>query len=87
MVSMDAAQGVRLMKMVEPGVTIPIHYDDYEVFASGVAEFEGEVGREKVDGGGVVILERREAFEFRVRGEVGRRREEEAYFGGGWSSP
>lgn len=88
MVSMDAAQVVRLMKLVEPEVTIPIHVDDYEVFGSGVEEFCGEVARERVgvDGKGkVVVLERRECFRFRVRGEVGRSRGEEVYFGGGTS--
>ncbi|OKO90292.1 hypothetical protein PENSUB_13425 [Penicillium subrubescens] len=43
MVSMDAAQGVRLMKLIEPEVTIPIHVDDYEVFGSGIGEFWGEL--------------------------------------------
>jgi hypothetical protein len=40
---MDAGQGVRLMKLIEPEVTIPIHVDDYEVFYSGVGEFCEEV--------------------------------------------
>jgi L-ascorbate metabolism protein UlaG (beta-lactamase superfamily) len=88
MVSMDGAQGVRLMKLIEPEVTIPIHVDDYEVFGSGIGEFWGEVEREKrgrLDEK-IVVLGRRECFRFRVRGEVGRMRGEKVYFGGG-SSP
>lgn len=86
MVNMDAAQGVRLMKLIEPEVTIPIHVDDYEIFASGVGEFWREVERERgrLDEK-VVLLGRRECFRFRVRGEVGRMRGEEVYFGGGRS--
>ncbi|OOQ87037.1 hypothetical protein PEBR_19091 [Penicillium brasilianum] len=82
MVSMDAAQGVRLMRMIEPDVTIPIHYDDYEIFASGLEEFTKEVAKSGLEGR-VVVLERRESYRFRVRGEVWRARSEEAYFGGG----
>lgn len=81
MVTMDAAQAIRLMRLIEPGVTIPIHYDDYEVFASGLGEFTGEVEKSGLEGA-VVVLERRESYRFRVRGEVGRARSEEAYFGG-----
>lgn len=82
MVSMDAAQGVRLMRMIEPDVTIPIHYDDYEIFASGLEEFTKEVTKSRLEGR-VVVLERRESYRFRVRGEVWRARSEETYFGGG----
>ncbi|KAI2864782.1 hypothetical protein CBS63078_5529 [Aspergillus niger] len=34
MVTMDAKQGVELIKLIRPQVTIPIHYDDYDVFAT-----------------------------------------------------
>jgi L-ascorbate metabolism protein UlaG (beta-lactamase superfamily) len=29
MVTMDAAQGIQLVHLIKPDVTIPIHYDDY----------------------------------------------------------
>lgn len=81
MVTMDGAQGVHLMRLIEADVTIPIHYDDYEVFASGVGDFMEEVERAGPEGS-VVVLDRWECYRFRVRGEVGRGRSEEAYFGG-----
>lgn len=39
-VTMDAAQGVDLLRRVRPRQVVPVHYDDYRVFASGLAEFE-----------------------------------------------
>ncbi|KAK4197944.1 beta-lactamase-like protein [Triangularia verruculosa] len=68
MVTMDGAQGVRLMKMMgPPDVTIPIHYDDYDVFLSRLDDFKKEV-----DGAGlrdkVVYLDRGEEYRFQVRG-------------------
>lgn len=81
MVTMNGAQGLQLMRLIEAGVTIPIHYDDYEVFARKVGDFTGEVERAGPEGV-VVVLDRGECYRFRVRGEVGRGRSEEAYFGG-----
>jgi L-ascorbate metabolism protein UlaG (beta-lactamase superfamily) len=40
LVTMDAAQGVELMRIVQPRRAIPIHYDDYTVFKSPLAEFQ-----------------------------------------------
>jgi L-ascorbate metabolism protein UlaG (beta-lactamase superfamily) len=34
MVTMVAEQGLQLIQLIQPDVTIPIHHDDYEVFAS-----------------------------------------------------
>ncbi|KAJ5174263.1 uncharacterized protein N7482_000140 [Penicillium canariense] len=82
MVSMDATQGVQMMRLIGADVTIPIHYDDYAVFASPVEDFAREVERAGL-GGKMVLLERMESYAFRVREEVGRAREEETYFGGG----
>jgi hypothetical protein len=47
-------------------VTIPIHFDDYDVFASPLEDFKKEVekaGFEK----GVVYLDRGEAYGFTVK--------------------
>jgi L-ascorbate metabolism protein UlaG (beta-lactamase superfamily) len=38
-VTMDAAQGVDFLHRVEPAAAIPVHYDDYGVFRSTLAEF------------------------------------------------
>ncbi|KAL4928027.1 MBL fold metallo-hydrolase [Aspergillus undulatus] len=68
MVTMDAKQGVELMQLVKPDVTIPIHYDDYDVFASGLDDFKGAVEKAGL-GGGVVYLDRGEEYRFAVRDE------------------
>ncbi len=66
MVTMDAEQGVKLMQLVKPDVTIPIHYDDYDVFLSPLEDF-----KKKVDEVGwsekVVYLDRGEEYRFAVR--------------------
>lgn len=67
MVTMDAQQGLRLMQLVEPDVTIPIHFDDYDVFLSPRKDFEEAVEKDG-RGKGVVYLERGEEYRFEVRG-------------------
>ncbi|KAL4862615.1 hypothetical protein BDV12DRAFT_178591 [Aspergillus spectabilis] len=66
MVTMDAKQGVQLMQLIKPDVTIPIHYDDYDVFASSLQDFKTEVERGGL-GGGVLYLDRGEEYRFKVR--------------------
>lgn len=66
MVTMDAKQGVELLRLIKPDVTIPIHYDDYEVFASPLEDFQKLVQQEGL-GGGVVYLDRGEKYQFCVR--------------------
>ncbi|KAI0862894.1 Metallo-hydrolase/oxidoreductase [Xylaria cubensis] len=71
MVTMDARQGVELMRLLNPDLTIPVHFDDYSVMLSPLSDFKDEVGRM---GEGwsdrVVYLERGEQFRFRVRGSM-----------------
>ncbi|KAK5652860.1 hypothetical protein OQA88_9526 [Cercophora sp. LCS_1] len=67
MVTMDAAMGVKLMRLVEPEVTVPVHFDDYSVMVSGLEEFVKEVEKEGL-GGKVVCLRRGEEYRFEVRG-------------------
>jgi L-ascorbate metabolism protein UlaG (beta-lactamase superfamily) len=66
MVTMDAEQGVQLMKLINPDVTIPIHYDDYDVFLSPLSDF-----RKAVEEAGlsdkVVYLDRKDRFDFMVK--------------------
>ncbi|KAL4758245.1 MBL fold metallo-hydrolase [Aspergillus foveolatus] len=66
MVTMDGKQGVELMQLVKPDVTIPIHYDDYDVFASPLSDFKEQVEKAGL-GGGVVYLDRGEEYRFAVR--------------------
>lgn len=66
MVTMDAKQGVELMQLVRPDVTIPIHFDDYDVFASPLEDFQKLVKEQGLDGS-VVYLDRGEKYQFCVR--------------------
>jgi L-ascorbate metabolism protein UlaG (beta-lactamase superfamily) len=43
LLTMDADQGVQLLRMVEPGAAIPIHYNDYVAFKSPLEDFERAV--------------------------------------------
>ncbi|KAF9893939.1 hypothetical protein FE257_008910 [Aspergillus nanangensis] len=67
MVTMDAKQGVELMRCIRPDVTLPIHNDDYEVFVSSLEDFRNEVEQAGLQGG-VVYLDRGEEYRFRVKG-------------------
>jgi len=42
-VTMDAEQGVEMIRTVRPEVAIPIHYDDYDVFKSPIEDFKKAV--------------------------------------------
>jgi L-ascorbate metabolism protein UlaG (beta-lactamase superfamily) len=42
-VTMDGRDGVQLMQIVQPKHAIPIHYNDYDVFKSPLADFAREV--------------------------------------------
>nr|OQO24538.1 hypothetical protein B0A51_06787 [Rachicladosporium sp. CCFEE 5018] len=66
MVTMDAEQGIGLMKLIGADVTIPIHFDDYDVFLSPLEDFKKAVERENL-GEKVVYLDRGEEFKFRVK--------------------
>jgi L-ascorbate metabolism protein UlaG (beta-lactamase superfamily) len=37
--TMDGRQGNELVRLIEPGLAVPIHYDDYPVFRSPLADF------------------------------------------------
>lgn len=39
MVTMDAEQGVEALRTIGPRTTVPIHYDDYDVFTSSLQDF------------------------------------------------
>jgi L-ascorbate metabolism protein UlaG (beta-lactamase superfamily) len=39
LVTMDAAQGAEFVELLEPRVTVPVHYDDYGVFKSPLSDF------------------------------------------------
>lgn len=66
LLTMDARQGVKLLRKIEPQVAIPIHYNDYTVFTSPLEDF-----RREVDAAGlsdrVVYLAHGEMYEFTAR--------------------
>lgn len=43
LVTMDAGQGTDLVELIEPGVVVPVHYDDYGVFRSPLEDFVTEM--------------------------------------------
>lgn len=45
MVTMDGKQGLEAMRIVDPAVAIPIHYNDYDVFKSPLSDFQGEIAK------------------------------------------
>ncbi|KAL6874707.1 Metallo-hydrolase/oxidoreductase [Trichoderma novae-zelandiae] len=66
MVTMDGKQGIQLIHLIQPDVTIPIHYDDYDVFLSPLSEFKDKVEQEGLRER-VVYLNRGDQYRFTVR--------------------
>jgi L-ascorbate metabolism protein UlaG (beta-lactamase superfamily) len=66
MVTMDAEQGVQLMQLINPDLTIPIHYDDYDVFLSPLDDFKKAVHAAGLDSK-VVYLDRKDQYKFNVK--------------------
>ncbi|MCJ1450975.1 hypothetical protein MMC28_001309 [Mycoblastus sanguinarius] len=70
MVTMDAEQGVKLVQMIGPDLTIPIHYDDYDVFLSPLSDFKAAMEAAGL-GEKVVYLDRKDSYRFQVKGAGG----------------
>ncbi|KAL9023197.1 MAG: hypothetical protein Q9196_007346, partial [Gyalolechia fulgens] len=68
MVTMDAEQGLGLVKLINPDLTIPIHYDDYDVFLSPLDDFKKKM-EEAGLGNKVVYLDRKDEYKFNVKGK------------------
>ena len=49
-VTMDARQGADLVELLRPSVVVPVHYDDYSRFSSGLGDFVAEVTARRVPG-------------------------------------
>ncbi|KAK4970503.1 hypothetical protein LTR66_011556 [Elasticomyces elasticus] len=65
MVTMDAKQGIELVRLINPDMTIPIHYDDYDVFLSPLDDFK-KVMEEAGLSQKVVYLDRKDQYKFKV---------------------
>lgn len=66
MVTMDAKQGIELVRLINPDLTIPIHYDDYDVFLSPLSDFK-KVMEEAGLSQKVVYLDRKDQYKFAVK--------------------
>ena len=50
LVTMDARQGTDLVELLRPGLTVPVHYDDYGMFRDPLGAFVQEVARRRAPG-------------------------------------
>ena len=50
LVTMDAQQGADLVELLQPGVTVPVHYDDYGLFKDPLGNVVREVARRRLPG-------------------------------------
>jgi L-ascorbate metabolism protein UlaG (beta-lactamase superfamily) len=50
LVTMDATQGADFVELMDPRVVVPVHYDDYSVFRSPLADFRAEMNRRQWPG-------------------------------------
>ncbi|KAF2842927.1 Metallo-hydrolase/oxidoreductase [Patellaria atrata CBS 101060] len=66
-VTMDAKQGVQLLQLIQPDITIPIHFDDYSVMLSPLEDFKKAV-KEAGLSNKVVYLERKDRYRFGING-------------------
>jgi L-ascorbate metabolism protein UlaG (beta-lactamase superfamily) len=67
MVTMDAGQGLEAMRIVDPRTTIPIHYNDYEVFESPLEDFKHAVNQAGLEDR-VHYLAHGDTYEFEIAG-------------------
>lgn len=65
MLTMDARQGVEAIRWIQPKQAIPIHFDDYPVFRSPLADFQAEVAAAGL-ADRVVYLQRGQRHTFQV---------------------
>ncbi|MET0980753.1 MAG: MBL fold metallo-hydrolase [Telluria sp.] len=69
-VTMDGKDGVQMMQVIKPKKTIPIHYNDYDVFKSPLADFAREVKAAGLDDS-VVYLAHGDTYTFTPRKRPG----------------
>jgi len=72
LVTMDAAQGVEAVRILQPDTAIPIHYNDYGVFKSPLEDFQRAVKEAELEDQ-VHYLLHGDTFTFRVTADQGYR--------------
>ena len=65
LLTMDGEQGVEAVRLFDADTSIPIHYNDYTVFKSPLAEFRAAVGKAGLEDQ-VVYLRHGETYRFEV---------------------
>jgi L-ascorbate metabolism protein UlaG (beta-lactamase superfamily) len=70
LLTMDARQGVEAAELIKPGLTVPVHYDDYQVFTSPLSDFLTRAGEHGLTG--VSPITRGETLSLPVRPSVAR---------------
>ena len=65
MLTMDAEQGVEAVELFDADTSIPIHYDDYDVYESSLAEFREAVAEAGLEDR-VAYLDRGDEYAFEV---------------------
>ena len=66
LVTMDDEQGIELMRIIKPDTTIPIHYNDYDVFKSSLEDFQRAVEKAGLTDR-VFYLTHGETYEFQAK--------------------
>ena len=66
LVTMDDEQGIELMRIIKPDTTIPIHYNDYDVFKSPLEDFQRAVEKAGLTDR-VFYLTHGESYEFQAK--------------------
>ena len=70
-VTMDARQGADLVDLLRPRVTVPVHFDDYDRFASPLGDFVAAVADRQLPGE-LRTVQRGETISLRPGGAPGR---------------
>lgn len=70
LLTMDGRQGVEAAKLVKPHLTVPMHYDDYQVFKSPLSDFLTRAGAHGLTG--VSPIKRGDTLSLPVRPSVAR---------------
>ena len=72
LVTMSGGQGVQAVELIQPRVAIPIHFNDYSVFLSGLDEFQVAAARASLTTTRMHYLLQGDTYRFRAeRGLVG----------------